>query len=394
MTIPELAAPRLPWDAADPYPYYESLRDSGEVVWDDTAGGWLALSHAAARSVLGGSAWTSDPLASARTEATLDPVARDWTTRSMLFADGDNHRRLRGSVRDVFTPGFIAGLADGIAAIADAVVGFPPAGVELDLMAGVALPLPIAVVAEWLALDAETAQLLREMSPAIIATLGNLADDAERRAGMAAIAALMAEFLPLAADRRARPSDDLFSFIASDASLALEDVVTTTILIAVAGHETTANLLGAGLVRLLTPGADGTCLADRVDADDPRLLTELLRLDAPVQAAVRTATENTRIGAVDIEAGQSVFAVVAAANRDPAVYDSPARFDLNRPGPAPLSFGYGAHHCVGAALARLELTAALPRILNRRPRLAGPVRWRSTAAIRGPQHVPIVFGGP
>lgn len=393
MTTHELAAPRLPWDAADPYPYYETLRARGDVVWDDTAGGWLALGHAAVRGILGGTAWTSDPLASAGTGAALDPIARDWTSSSMLFTDGADHHRLRGSVRDVFTPRFVTGLGDGIAGIVEEVVEFCPAGVELDLMADIALPLPIAVVAEWLALDAQSARLLREMSPAIIATLGNLADNAEMRAGMTAMAALMAEFLPLAADRRTHPADDLLSFIASDEALSLEDVVTTTILIAVAGHETTANLLGAGLVRLLTPGADGTCLADRVDADDPRLLPELLRLDAPVQAAVRTATEDTRIGQIEIEAGQSVFAVVAAANRDPAVFDSPARFDLDRSGPAPLSFGYGAHHCLGAALARLELTAALPQILNRRPRLAGPVHWRSTAAIRGPSRVPIVFGG-
>lgn len=392
MITPDLAVPRLPWDAADPFPYYEALRTRGDVVWDDTAGGWLALSHDTVRTVLGGTGWTSNPLASVGVEAALDPVARDWTARSMLFTDGADHRRLRASVRDVFTPGFVAGLSDGIAGIVDSVVGFAEAGAEVDLMADIALPLPIAVVAEWLALDADSARLLREKSPAIIATLGNLADEAEMRAGMAAMATLMAVFLPLAADRRVDPGDDLLSFIAGDGALSLEEVVTTTILIAVAGHETTANLLGAGLVRLLLPDTDGNRLVDRVDADDPRLLTELLRLDAPVQATVRTATEDTRLGQVDIDAGQSVFAVVAAANRDPAVFASPATFDLDRR-TAPLSFGYGAHHCLGAALARLELAAALPRILERRPRLVGPVRWRSTAAIRGPLHVPVVFGG-
>ena len=126
--------------------------------------------------------------------------------------------------------------------------------------------------------------------------LGSLADPDEVRAGAVASATLMSQFLPLAADRRAHPGDDLLSFIAADRELELEDVVMTAILIAVAGHETTANLLGAGLVRLLTPGPDGTRIADDLDPTDPGLISELLRLDSPVQAAARTATENTSLG--------------------------------------------------------------------------------------------------
>jgi cytochrome P450 len=165
------------------------------------------------------------------------------------------------------------------------------------------------------------------------------------------------------------------------AQLQLEEVVMTAILTAVAGHETTANLLGTGLVRLLTPEPDGTRLADHVD---PALVTELLRLDGPLQSTVRAATDNHVLGNVDIAAGQSVAVAVAAANRDPAVFTEPDRFRLDRTGPAPLSFGYGAHYCLGAALAQLELTVALPKILARQPAIAGSVSWRNTPAIRGP----------
>jgi cytochrome P450 len=119
--------------------------------------------------------------------------------------------------------------------------------------------------------------------------------------------------------------------------------------------------------------------------------TELLRLDAPVQSTVRTATHDHRIGGVDVAAGQSVLVAVAAANRDPSVFEQPDAFRLDRTGPAPLSFGYGAHYCLGAALARLEVTTALPRILGRRPVLTGAVTWRDTPAIRGPLTVPTVF---
>jgi cytochrome P450 len=174
--------------------------------------------------------------------------------------------------------------------------------------------------------------------------------------------------------------------------LELDDVVITAILIAIAGHETTANLLGAGIVRLLQPSANGSRLIDTLDPADPSLLDELLRLDGPVQATGRTATQGQLIGGAEIAAGQQALVVIAAANRDPAAFDDPDHFRLGRGGPAPLAFGCGAHYCLGAALARLETTVALRRILARNPVLAGPVTWRDTPAIRGPLNVPMVFG--
>ena len=181
------------------------------------------------------------------------------------------------------------------------------------------------------------------------------------------------------------------SFIAADPDLSLDEVVVTAILIAVAGHETTANLLGAGLIRLLTPTPDGMRLADRVDPDDPTVVTELLRLDSPVQATGRTATADQTLGGVDIRCGEAVLVCIAAANRDPSIYDRPDHFQPARSGPSPIAFGHGAHYCLGANLARLETTAALRHILQRRPVLAGSVAWRDTPAIRGPLTVPVRF---
>ncbi|MBB3753796.1 cytochrome P450 [Mycolicibacterium sp. BK634] len=221
--------------------------------------------------------------------------------------------------------------------------------------------------------------------------LGTLADTSEVRAGAAASAELIAEFMPLAADRRVHPRDDLLSFIAADPALELEDVVTSAILIAVAGHETTANLLGASILRLLTPSDDGHRLADHIDVGAPEVITELLRLDSPVQAAASTATADTTIGTAEIRAGSTALMVVAAANRGSAAFEHPHIFRTDRHGPAPLTFGYGAHHCIGANLARLEITAALPKVLGRQPTLAGPISWRNTPAIRGPQTMPIAF---
>jgi cytochrome P450 len=258
-------------------------------------------------------------------------------------------------------------------------------------MTDIALPLPVAVISEWLGLEAETSKLLGEESPKIIRMLGALADPTEIAAGTAGFATLLTDFLPLAADRRSNPGEDLLSFIASAPDLLLDDVVITAILLAVAGHETTANLLGAAMIRLLTPGPDGTRIADRLQPDNPSLIPELLRLDGPVQATARTATEDQDLGDVGIVAGQQAVVVIAAANRDPLVFDQPDQFRLDRAGPPSLAFGYGAHYCLGAALARLETTVALRRILARNPVLAGAVTWRDTTAIRGPLSVPMIF---
>jgi cytochrome P450 len=385
------AAPRLPWDAADPYPFYERRRRDGDVVWDDSAEAWLVLGHHAARQVLGEPGWTSDPRANPVSRAAVDRLGSEMVDRSMLLTDGLKHRRLRDAVRDVFTPSFVDGLTDGVQTIAEAVVDYPPAGTPFDFMAEIALPLPLTVAAEWLGLDPDNTEVLRTESPAIIRMLGALAGSEEINTGAAAFAALIAEFLSLAADRRAHPGEDLLSFIAADPELDLDDVVITAILIAVAGHETTANLLGAGIVRLLQPSAESPGLIDDLDPADPSFLNELLRLDGPVQATARTATQTQLIGGAEIVAGQQALVVIAAANRDPAVFDNPEEFRLDRSGPAPLTFGYGAHYCLGAALARLETTVALRQILARKPRLADAVTWRETPAIRGPLSVPIIF---
>ncbi|MCA2245781.1 MULTISPECIES: cytochrome P450 [Mycobacterium] len=391
MTSADVASIRLPWDAADPYPFYEARRADGEVVWDDTAQAWLALSYEAAREVLGGSGWTSDPVANPLARAAIDPLSADFFAGSMLFADGTRHTRLRTAVRDVFTRSFVANLGAGVEAITAALIGEPEVAVPFDFMAEIALPLPIAVICSWLNLQPATARLLRELSPVIIRMLGALADADEIAAGAAAGAALVAEFLPMAADRRTHSGDDLLSFIAADPDISLEEVAATAILIAVAGHETTANMLGAGIVTLLTAADDGSRVLDRIDPADPALVTELLRLHGPVQSTVRTATTDHTIAGTQIAAGDTVLVVVAAANRDPAVFDQPDQFRLDRHGSAPLSFGYGAHYCLGAAVAQLELRTAIPKTLERQPVLAGSVHWRDTAAIRGPLSVPLIF---
>lgn len=391
MTTPDLDRPRLPWDAADPYPFYEMRRLDGDVVWDDTASAWLVLGHDAARQALSAADWTSNPRANPAAARDLF-LCSDLVAANMLFTDGATHDRLRGAVRDVFSRSFIAQLTDGIESVCSQAVSAVNNGVPFDVMTEIAWPLPVAVIGAWLGLDSGQCAVLRDESPAVIRLLSGITDDVGAvEEGLAASTALVAEFLPAAADRRAHPRDDLLSYLATADELSLDEVVATAILIAVAGHETTANLLGAALVRLLTPADDRARIADRIDPDEPAVITELLRIDAPVQAAVRTATADHQLGSAHIRCGDTALVCIAAANRDPKAYADPDQFRPGRPGPAPLAFGHGAHYCLGAPLARLETSAALRHILHRRPVLTGTPTWRDTPAIRGPRHLPVQF---
>jgi cytochrome P450 len=375
MTTRDATAARLPWDAANPYPYYERQRRRGDVVWDEAAGSWLVLGYHAAKEILAGEGWTSVPQVGSDAPTVLRAAGPDMFQHNMLTTDGASHHRLRSAVRDVFTRSFIAGLGDGIEAIAAETIDRIPAGIEFDFMAEVALPLPIAVAAAWLDLSVDSARLLRAESPAISRMLSDFGDPDAVEAGTAAFATLLTELLPLAADRRRNPGDDLLSFIAADQDLELDDVVTTAAVIAIAGHETTANLLGAAMIRLTS--------AETHTVDD-RLVNELLRLDGPVQAVGRTATRDHAMDDITIRAGEQVLVVIAAANRDPAVFDRADQFRPDRAGPPALAFGHGPHHCLGAVLARLEIGIALRHILARNPVLRAEPVWRDTPAIRGP----------
>lgn len=385
MTTPDTqAGTSFPWDAANPYPYYERRRLQGDIVWDASLCAWLVFGYRPARKILGGEGWTSNPLANQNAPALTRATDPEILRRNMLLTDGADHDRLRHSVRDVFTRSLISGLANGVETIAEQTIGSLPTRVDFDFMAEIALPLPISIAAAWLGLDVESARLLREESLPISRMLNDFNDADAAEAGTAAFATLLTEFLPLAADRRSNPGDDLLSFISVDPDLELDDVVMTALIIAIAGHETTANLLGSAMIRVcgMSP-----------DVVDDRLITELLRLDGPVQAVLRTATRDHATDDVTIRAGEPAVVVLAAANRDPAIFDAPNQFRVDRSGPAPLTFGYGAHYCLGAALARLEIAVALRHVLRRRPVLRGDPMWRDTPAIRGPQTLPCAFGG-
>lgn len=390
MSSRDTAVPGLPWDAVDPFPFYELRRRDGDMVWDETAQTWLILGYHKAQQVLCQSGWTVDPLASPSARAARESINPEMFNQSMLNTEGAAHRRLRAATRDVFAPSFITGLSAGVDAIAEALVGHPSTGTTFDFMAEVAQPLTLAVLGEWLGLDAESSRLLSDKTHEISPMARPLPTVAEFTTGAVASAQLVAHLLPLAAVRRAQPGEDLLSFLACDPDLLLDEVVVNVVNIAVGALENTADFLGSATLRLLTPDAHGTRLLDELDVSDPDLITELFRLDGP-QAISRTATQAHVVGGIEVAAGQQVVIVLAAANRDPAVYDQPDECRPGRGGPAPLTFGHGEHFCIGRALARMQAEVALRRIRARDPVLAGPVTWRETPSRRGPLRLPITF---
>ena len=364
------------------------------ITFDEGTRSWIVTRYADAKTVLTGDGWSSDPIDATETRALLAELGLDDApiARTMLGMNPPDHTRVRDSVRDVFTPRYVTQLTAGVTDIADSIIASPTSGVPLDFMSEIARPLPLEIIAAWLDLDAETVGMLWEESADLVSILDTaVSPDADMRAAISSFAALTTHLLPTAAARRAAPGDDLLSLLATDDRLDLDEVVVNALLLAVAGHETTAKLLGNAVIRLLDD-ADGDRPIDRVDVGEPTVIDELLRLDSPVRLVMRAATRPHEVGGATIAAGDRVIVLLAAANRDPDVYTDPDRLIPDRDGPPALMFGYGRHRCLGAALSRLEVGIALRRIAARTPRLAGQATWQAGSVLRGPDRVPVRFG--
>ncbi|HEY9314431.1 cytochrome P450 [Williamsia sp.] len=372
-----------PWD-----------RGPGPVRFDEQTESWVVNGYEAAREILLGDGWSSDPSAADASRRALRAAGIEDAplAQTMLTLDAPDHGRVRGSLRDVFTPHCVAAMGEGVEAIAAGVISGVAAGEPFDLMSLIAEPLPIAVIAEWMALEPDVAQLLWDETSELVGALEGTVLPTEALPSISGLTALFAEFLSAASERRRHPEDDLLSLLATEPELELDEVVSNAILLAVAGHETTAKLLGTSMIRLCS-GEPGERLIDTLgDVGADGVIDELLRLDGTAQVVVRAATEQHEIAGRTIEAGARVIVAIAAANRDPAVFEAPHEFRPDRERDRPhLALGYGRHRCLGAALSRLELRIALRQIKARQPRLAGPVTWHPSGILRGPTRAPMIF---
>ncbi len=291
---------------------------------------------------------------------------------TMLFRDAPDHTRLRALVSSAFTARRVEALAPRIQEIVDEILN--SSGDRFDLMSGFAYPLPARVICELLGVPTSDQQLIIDRAPALAVGID---PSPMRPAGVIAQADEATRFLDdylkgLIAERRVSPKDDLLSALIGaeeeGGRLSERELVATVLLLLVAGHETTANLIGNAML-VLSKNPDQLERWRRDDSIDRSAVEELLRYDSPVQMTLRIALEDLVIGKHEVKKGSFVVLVVGAANRDPLVFENADKLDLSRSPNAHLAFGGGAHFCIGAPLARLEARIALTSLIRRSPNL-------------------------
>ncbi len=356
-----------PFPIEDPYPAYRAARAQAPVQWNEQLGAHLVLSHEHAAAVLRSPEWSSDPQNSPQLLASLGgpgPVSEQWT-RSLLMSDPPTHTRLRSAVNRFFTPRAIERIRGRVAAIVEAAFAPFADGEPIELMSELAYPIPLAVIAELFDVGLEGAELLRAETPTLARMLELDPTPQEIEAIGAAAMTVMLFLVPLVAERRRDPGEDLLSALIhppdGGATLETDEIVTICLLLLAAGHETTANLIGNGTLALLQHPDQLDWLAANPDLV-PQAVEELLRYDSPAQVASRIALSDLVLGQTKIGRGEQALIVLGAGNRDPARYPDPDRLDLTRTSTPHLAFGGGPHFCVGAGLARLEAQETFKRI--------------------------------
>ena len=404
--FPPLGSFPPPQLLADPYPFYAALRATQPVfrlpVGEPASPGvWLLTRHADVHALLRDARFSVDRRRAQIVRDNMDrlPIAMalgpEGGLRTMLMMDPPDHTRVRGLVSKAFTPRRVAALQPRIEQIVDELLAEPRERGSMDLMADFAAPLPAIVIAELLGVPAEDHREFKQWSSALVSSVGAGNPLAMREQFEKAFGQLLDYLRGIIAERRKAPRDDLISGMieAQEERDALTDaeLVATSNLLLLAGHETTTNLIGNGTLALLRHPAELARLrADR--ALLPSAIEELLRYDSPVQATVRVATQDVEVGEQKIPAEALVIVGIGAANRDPAAFRDPDRLDLARAEDHHLSFGFGVHFCLGASLARLEAELAFGALLERFPRLelaSETVTYRANLILRGLNALPV-----
>jgi cytochrome P450 len=363
--------------------------------FDESLNAYTVSTYDLAQEVLRGRGWSStiqDNLGLGEPDL-VPPLL----TRMLLFMDPPGHTRLRSLVAPSFATRRMAALRPRIATIVDAALDGVGGLDEFDVLTDLAYPIPVAVIAELLDVGTEGAHLIRAETPRLVSIV-ELAPTEERLLEAADASLSVSMFLlPLLAERRKNPGADFLSALltveVAGERLDLDEVLATVLLLLLAGHETTANLIASGTLDLIT-NPDQLDLLRRRPELLPSAIEEILRLDPPARLVGRTATVDHRLAGQEVLAGQRVLVDLAAANRDPVRFADPDRFDIERAATSHLAFGAGPHFCVGAALARVEAEEALRRLFSRYPRLVatGEPSWRASTTFHALEALPVRAG--
>ncbi len=400
---PPLFDPFAPGFTDDPYPQYATLR-AAAPVYLHPLGFWLLTRYEDVSWLLRASLSVEDRNIAAsqfmdlREQMYGDDAARPRGV-SMLDRDPPDHTRLRRLVSKAFTPRAVQALQPRITGLVDSMLDAAGQAGRVDLVDALAFPLPFTVIAEMLGTPSADHERIRQLTGTLVRSLEPVVDPAVASAIAAADSELTATAASMIAWKRANPADDLLTALinAEDDGDVLDDdeLIAQTLLLYIAGHETTVNLIAGGTLALLRHPAQLALLRD-----DPALIAnaveELLRYDSPVQASRRITLEPVSVSGVAIPAGAFVMASLGSANRDEGFWGPDAgELRLDRANARQhVSFGAGPHHCLGASLARLEASIALARLTARFPGLAldGQVTWNGRINLRGPAHLPVSLG--
>ena len=392
--------------AANPYPHYAQLR-ALDPVHESPIGLWMLFGYDDVLHVL------RDPSLSVEERNAIVPAVmvnperealvgdRDRNNMSMLGLDPPDHHRLRRLVAKVFTPRVVEDLRPRVQALFDELIeDARPRGDEIDVISDIAFPLPFSVISELLGMpDGQDRLRLRAWSGAMVKTLDPIVSDEEFAEALTSSNEMMEYLLDVIEWKRANPADDLLSALlaAEDAGdrLTVEELIDQVALLFIAGHETTVNLIGNGLLALLRNRAQMELLAGDPSLD-ANAVDELLRYDPPVQDSRRITLTDVEIQGRTIPAHSFVLTSLASANRD-ADHFGPTADDLDltdRTRPH-VAFGGGVHHCLGAALARLEGQVALGNLVRRYPNMeltGEPLVWNGRLVLRGLTALPVALG--
>jgi pimeloyl-[acyl-carrier protein] synthase len=398
-TTEVLFNPFQPEFHADPYPFYRRLREQ-DPVHQSPMGFWVLTRYDDCVAVLRDQRFGREEFQQMLSAVYGDETEKPQLPRSMLFRDPPDHTRLRALVSKAFTPRTIEVMRDHIQEIVDRLLGRALAQGGMDVIEDLAYPLPVTVICEMLGVPVGDHGSIRGWSADIARSLdaiGLPTDQSIVDRGRAARRALADYFRALVPERRANPQPDLLSgLLAAEEQgdkLTEHEVIAMCLLLFIAGHETTVNLIGNGLLALLRHPDQ---LA-RVQADPalvPNAIEELLRYDSPVQRTARITTTEVDLAGHPIGKGTMVVTALGAANRDPAQFADPDRLDVTRRDVRHISFGYGIHFCLGAPLARVEGQIALGTLLRRAPRLAlaeTSPEWRESSVLRGLKRLRVTF---
>jgi cytochrome P450 PksS len=399
MTLPKLSELGGTQFESNPYPLYARLRQTNPVVQvllPDGQKAWLITRYDDALSAFKEKRLSKNRLNASQKQPWM-PAFFKPLSRNMLDLDDPDHARLRGIVHKAFTPRLIETLRATIEDLTDEFIHKAKARGRMDLIADLALPLPVAVISQMLGVPGHERHKFHSWSKVIVSSQSSKFGALKAIPSVVAFLRYVRKLIRL---RRVHPQDDLTTALiqAEEAGdrLSEDEMVAMIFLLLVAGHETTVNLIGNGMLALLTH-ADQMChLRDDLTLV-PSAVEELLRFDGPLAMSTeRFALEPIELSGVMIPAGALVYIVLVSANRDEQQFERPNELDITRINNRHLSFGQGTHYCLGAPLARLEARIAITALLKRMPqlRLACPeyrIHWKRGLVLRGMDALPLEF---